>query len=245
MKRILFCSAFAFSAVFYSCSSSDDASDNLDDTPERYISSMQLISAQDASDNASLTINYDTEGKVTNVSDGTETSIMVYDDSDNLTTVTGESDPFSISELYQAPYDGYEVGEVLDYDNNGNPIKIRLFERDEDDNIIDEYVSDIYYDAKPNPFLHTLNAAGILDVLDNVELNFSSVPTSEEIVMAKLLLPVNNPKRFVIKNLEGEVIEDMVAAYVYDADGYPTSATFTETNSDGTFIYMATYNYLP
>jgi hypothetical protein len=243
MKKNLI-SAGALCLAFLSSCSSDSSSEDLPNN-EKYIHTVHTVDTENGTDET-LTVNYNTDGSVSNVSDGTESHSFVYNDSAQLTTVTGDSEPFSISEMYNAPYDGYEFGEVLQYDGNGNPKKLRLFQRDYDGSILDEYTSDITYDANANPFLHTLNKAGILDVLDNVEINFSSVPQVEELVIAKALLPVNNPKTATIKDVDGNVMDTLVANYVYDADGYPTSATFTHTDSDGSVsVSTATYTYMP
>src|SRR6478672_5054983 len=229
MKKITFILSMATFAALTSCTS-DSASDNLPDNA-KFIQSVHYVNTNEMSDEM-LTVNYNTDGTIANVSDGTESSVFVYD-SGNLTTVTGSSDNLSISEVYQAPYDGYEFGQVLDYDNNGNPTQLQLFERDEEGFIIGEYTGEITYDPQANPFLHTLDAGGILDVLDNVDVNFSAVPTSPELVAASQLLFVNNPKTFTLKNADNVVIATVAANYVYDAEGYPTSATFTSTDSEG------------
>lgn len=242
MKKNFFLAALLCGSVLISCSS-DDSSDNLSSNA-RYIKTVNVIDSENGF-NQTWTVNYDTDGRVKNITDGIELSTMVYNENNQLTTITGDSEPFSMSELYQAPYDGYEFGEVLNYDSNGNPKKLRLFSRDYEGTIEEEYVSDIYYDTQTNPFLHTLNKAGILEVLDNIDLNFSSVPTAQELIVAKVLLPVNNPKRFVVKTLSGEVKTETVANYVYNSDGYPTSATFTTTNEDGVSVASATYTYQP
>src|SRR4051812_15344169 len=99
MKKNFILAAFLSSALFISCSS-DDSSNNLSDTA-RYIKTVNVVSTDDAS-NDTMTVNYDANGRVTNVTDGTETSVFVYNDDNHLTTVTGDSDPLSMSELYQA-----------------------------------------------------------------------------------------------------------------------------------------------
>lgn len=243
MKKSLFCLSLATFAALTSCSS-DSSSENLPEN-EKYIHTVHVMNTGDGTDET-VTVNYNTDGSVSNVSDGTETSSFVYNDNNQLTTITGSSEPLSMSELYQSPYDGYEFGEVLQYDSNGNPKKLRLFERDYDGNIMAEYTSDITYDSQANPFLHTLEAGGILDVLDNVDINFSSVPTSDEIVAASQLLFVNNPKTFTLKDMDNNVIDTVVANYVYDSEGYPTSATFTHTDNSGNIsVSTATYTYMP
>ncbi|RZJ65313.1 MAG: hypothetical protein EOO50_14125 [Flavobacterium sp.] len=240
-KPLLFVSAFA-GILFASCGSDDSSSAVT--SVEKYISSVQTMNTDD--DVNMLNVTYNAAGQVTSVSDGENTNDLSYSGG-NLTTISGDSDPFQISELYQNPYDGYEFGEVLDYDNNGNPIKLRLFERDEETNeIIEEFEGFITYDNKPNPFWYTLQAAGIIDVLENVELNFSSVPQAEELIMAKQLLFKNNPKSFVLKHLNGTVASQVNATFVYGTDGYATSGTFTSSNEDGeTSSGSINFNYLP
>lgn len=242
MKKNLFLAALLCSATFISCSS-DDTTERLSESA-KYIKTVTITDTENQT-NETLTVNYDANGRVSNVTDGSDSSTLVYNDNNQLTTITGDSEPFSMSELYQAPYDGYEIGEVLEYDANGNPTKLRLFDRADNGMITDEYVSEIYYDSQTNPFLHTMEKAGLLNVFDRISLNFSAIPTSSELIAAKMLLPVNNPKRFVVKNLAGQTIENSVANYVYNADGYPTSATFTSTNEDGVSVASAIYTYLP
>ncbi|WP_294824593.1 hypothetical protein [uncultured Flavobacterium sp.] len=241
-----FLSALALAAVlaFTGCSDdSDDSNNPVNNSDKKYITHVTVISAEDDSDEAHLTVNYDGNGRVTSASDGDDTSVFAYQDGD-LANISGSSDVLTISELFVDPYDGYEVGEVLDYDNDGNPVELRLFERDWDGMIIAEYTATITYDQKPNPFYATLEAAGIIEVLNGVQLNFSATPQAEELVRAKLLLPVNNPKKVVIKNQAGQVTKQVVADYVYN-DNYPTTATFTETGEDGTYLYSATFAYRP
>ena len=73
-----------------------------------------------------------------------------------------------------------------------------------------------------------------------------SIPeNNSNIVVAKLLLPVNNPNHFVIKTLSGQVKAEVVATYVYNSDGYPTSATFTSTSEGDVSVSAATYTYQP
>lgn len=242
-KPLLFASLIA--GLCLSSCSSDDSPSPITST-EKYISSVSSTNSDNS--NNTLSVQYNSAGQVTSVSDGENISTFFYSGS-GLTTVSDNSgdDPFQISELYQDPYDGYEIGEVLDYDNNGNPIKLRLFERDEETNeIIEEYEGTITYDNKPNPFWYTLEAAGIIDVLENVELNFSATPQAQEIVMAKQLLFVNNPKSFVVKHLNGTIAAQVNATFVYGSDGYATSGTFTSSNEDGeSSSGSVMFNYLP
>ena len=56
----------------------------------KLITNLSVVSAQDASENQSVTINYNGNNQVANITDGVETSILVYDN-DNLTNVTRSS----------------------------------------------------------------------------------------------------------------------------------------------------------
>ncbi len=245
--KFLRVAALAVFIALTSCNKDDNASGNFEDAngnvAKKYIKKIQYTSTQDTSDNQTFTVNYDANGRVSNASDGMDTSVFVYDN-DNLANVTGNNDNLVVEEMFNSPYDGYEAGEVLEYDSKGNPVKVRLFERDDFTNdITDEFIGELTYDNKPNPFFYTMEAAGIIKVLDQVELNFSMVPQASEIVKAKMLLPVNNLSKMVVKTTGGAVMSTIKSDYVYDNDGYPTSATFTQTTDGETYISTATYTY--
>lgn len=239
-------------AVFMSCSE-DSATDEFNAANQnasvKLITNLSVVSAQDASENQSVTINYNGNNQVANITDGVETSILVYDN-DNLTNVTGEGETLNVEELYQSPYDAFETGEVLQYDSNMNPVSIRFLEEEFDffNNTMSvvEYYAEIEYDATPNPFFYTLEAAGIIDVLDNVDLNFSMDVQAPEIVQARLLLPTNNIKKITYKDEDLTPIYQIVANYVYDAQNYPSTGTVTSTDleDDTISVYTTTFTYM-
>ncbi|PIB33385.1 hypothetical protein BFP78_03750 [Gaetbulibacter sp. 5U11] len=239
-------------AVFMSCSE-DSATDEFNAANQnasvKLITNLSVVSAQDASDNQSVNINYNGNNQVANITDGVETSFLVYDN-DNLTNVTGEGETLNVEELYQSPYDAFETGEVLQYDSNMNPVSIRFLEEEFDFfnntmNVV-EYYAEIEYDATPNPFFYTLEAAGIIDVLDNVDLNFSMDVQAPEIVQARLLLPTNNIKKITYKDEDLTPIYQIVANYVYDAQNYPSTGTVTSTDleDDSISVYTTTFTYM-
>jgi len=239
-------------AVFMSCSE-DSATDEFNAANQnasvKLITNLSVVSAQDASENQSVTINYNGNNQVANITDGVETSFLVYDN-DNLTNVTGEGETLNVEELYQSPYDAFETGEVLQYDSNMNPVSIRFLEEEFDffNNTMSvvEYYAEIEYDATPNPFFYTLEAAGIIDVLDNVDLNFSMDVQAPEIVQARLLLPTNNIKKITYKDEDLTPIYQIVANYVYDAQNYPSTGTVTSTDlgDDSVSVYTTTFTYM-
>jgi len=237
-------------ALLFNCSS-DSSSDPSDPPTEisKFIQSVSVVSAQDPSENTTITVSYDTDLKVTSVTDGTQTSLFVYNNG-ALSNITGEGEPLNVMELYSQPQDAYEFGEVTQYDSNGNPFRVTLLDEEYDFNnntyTTVEYTAEITYDNTPNPYFYTLDAAGIIDALDNIELNFSSDVQNPMLVQARMLLPNNNPSMVTLRNPDGNIIATVDFEYVYDADNYPTSASVTAIDvvENETSIYTATYTYL-
>lgn len=241
-----FLSALAVVSFFaFTGCSDDDSSETLSNTTKRYIESLEVTSAEDVTKNRSLFITYDAEGRVNSATDNTDTILFTYNGT-ALTNITGGGEDVIMDDVTTTVYDGYEFGEVLDYDNEGNPISLRLFTRYEWDNTIEaSYVATVTYDQNPNPYFYTLEAAGLIEVLDNVDLNFSMTPESEQLIKAKLLLPVNNATKVVIRDEDTqEVREELTAVYQYNSASYPTSATITEKDNNN-FIhnFTAVYTY--
>lgn len=230
-------------------SSSEEFEDVNGNTTEKFISSISLVSAQDTDENAKVELYYDSEKRLSSVTDGSGMSEFVYDDK-GLTEVTseGNDDNFDMEELYKSPYDAFETGDVVAYDDNGNPSKILFFEEeynfDSDDFIRKQYSAELIYEATPNAYFHTLKAAGMIDVLDQVKLNFSMQPQAQEILKARTLLPNNNLSRITYKDEEGSVTFEIETFYTYDADNYPTQVTITSKSSEETKVYKINYEYL-
>ncbi len=249
----------AFLALVFLSSCSDSTSDEFNNiNPEavaRYIETIAMVSAQDAQENTTITVNYDGNNRVTNVTDGTETGLLVYEN-DDLSNVSGQGESFDIEELYQSPYDAFEVGEVLEYDNSGNPVRIKFLEYAYDwetnTEVTLDYTAIVTYDSRPNPYFYTLQAAGVIEVLDGVDLNFGMAPNAAEIVQARMLFPLNNITRIQYNDENGDPVYDVSIDYVYNSDNYPTTATVTGTSYDEDFegnpttteeFYSLTYTY--
>ncbi|MDY8135067.1 hypothetical protein [Aquimarina sp. 2201CG5-10] len=251
MKKLL-CLPVVFTFLMTSCDSdsvTDEFNNSNGDTAKKLIERIEFESAQIEEQDYDLTVEYDSNNRVISASNGIDTGVLVYEN-DELATVTGGEEPFSISELYQDPYDAFEKGEVLEYDQSGNPISISVLEYDyeyingEFVETVEEYIATISYDATPNPYFYTFEAAGLIEVMDRVQLNFSMMPQAPEIIRARALFPVNNPKSIVYRDENNEVVGEVKMDYVYDAENYPTSATFTvETEGDPTSVYSAKYFY--
>jgi hypothetical protein len=222
-------------SILTSCneeSVSDDFEEVNGDVAVKLMESISVSDAEDSSDNTTVTMYYTNDGKLNTISDGSETNVFVYDNDNKLTRITSDGDNLNMEELYESPYDAFDTGEVVEYDDNNNPKKIEfLVEECIDDYWCDEYEVKIYtaelsYDDAHNPFYHTFNAGGIIDVLDNVELNFGS-SQSPEIVKVKDLFPMNNLSQIIYKNEEGDPLVSLNINFSYDDENYPTSATIT------------------
>lgn len=249
--------SFLFLIVLLGCSdsSSDEFNDANPDAVARYIETISIVSAQDASENTTITVNYDANGRVSNVTDGVDTSLFVYSNGE-LSNISGQGENLNVEELYESPYDAFETGIVNQYDSNGNPVNITFYEYEYDWQTDTEeqvaYTAVVSYDSNPNPYFYTLDAAGIIDALDQVDLNFSVNVTSPEIIQARALFPLNNVSSITYRDEDGNVVYEIEADYVYNSVDYPTSATVTGTSYDEDFngnsisetsIYSATYTY--
>lgn len=222
-------------SIVISCSKesvSDDFEEVNGDVAVKLMESISVSDTEDSSENTTVTMYYTNDGKLNTISNGSETNVFVYDNDNKLTRITSDGDNLNMEELYESPYDAFDTGEVVEYDDNNNPKKIEfLVEECIDDYWCDEYEVKIYtaelsYDDAHNPFYHTFSAGGIIDVLDNVELNFGS-SQSPEIVKVKDLFPMNNLSQIIYKNEEGEPLVSLNINFSYDDENYPTSATIT------------------
>lgn len=254
--KLKFLSIFALALLCcFSCSDDSTSDSFIDDNPDaisQLISSISVVSAQDPSENRTITINYDTDNRVTNVSDGVDTGIFAYENGD-LANVASNGDVFSVDELYEAPYDAFETGEVITYNSDGNPVLLRFFETEFDWDlnmeVTEEYRAEIEYETQLNPYFYTIQAAGGIEIMDNVQFNFSANPNAPQIVQAATLFPSKNIKKMTYRDLDGNVLAEVTADYVYNANNYPTSGTVTATefddfDGDSTSIFSLTYSYL-
>ncbi|AUC80677.1 hypothetical protein [Lacinutrix sp. Bg11-31] len=253
MKKAFYFITLLCTAMLVTNCSEDSATDEFNNTngnvATKLVQSISVVSAQDAQENKNIALSYNTNGSLNTISDGVETSIFVYSNGD-LSNITGNGDNLNIEELYDSPYDAFETGNVLNYDNNGNPKKIEFYEEEYDFNTnsytTEIFTADITYDNTHNPYFYTLQAGGIIEVLDGVQLNFSVNPQVPEIVQARLLLPVNNPSQIVYKNAQGEIIYTITVNYVYDSENYPTSATITAISTEDSqqSTYSTVFEYV-
>ncbi len=185
-----------------------------------------------------MNMTYTPDGKLSSIIENNGATTFSHNSSGNLTSISSQGDVLDIQELYNGPQEGYEIGRVLSYNAEGNPSKLEIFE---DGPGSDVAIADILYDPNPNPYFKTMEAAGIIDVLNNVEVSFNT--SNSNILQARLLLPTNNIKTIIAKDFDGRTVYEMQATYVYDADSYPISANITEIVDGDVTTTQVTYSY--
>tara|TARA_B110000261_G_C13007995_1_gene326931 strand:- start:264 stop:1025 length:762 start_codon:yes stop_codon:yes gene_type:complete len=252
MKKLI----YLFIYLLIVACSGDSVSEEFDNTngnvQEKLISSIALISNQDSQENGVISLSYNSDGSLNTINNGTETQIFIYNDNNELTNVSGGGDNLNVLELYESPYEVFETGEVVVYDDNGNPQDIEFYEEEEVyDNdtgnyyyVTKIYTAEITYDNTHNPYFYTLEAAGIIEVLDGVQLDIGVNAQLPEIVQARMFFPLNNPSQINYKNEEGQILFTTNANYVYDDENYPTSATITNVKNDEVTTYSAIFQYV-
>lgn len=198
----------------------------------------RIVARNSSGEQEIINFNYNGDNKLSSIYDGYETMSFNYDSNGNL--IEGDSqleNDFTVSEFYKAPYDVFDKGEVLEYDDNNNPSKVLVFEYGYNSN---SFIGDIFYDPNPNPFFYTLKSASIIDVLDNVQLNFGY--QNAEIVKARNLLPNNNVRGMIFKNQEGITTHEVQFDFEYDDDGYPIrSEIFIYQKGESSISYIDYY----
>lgn len=223
-KSLVLALGLSFFAV--SCSSDDGFDDANGNTIKKYISQ---ISTQGEGDTSITTIAYSADGKVLTATNDLEVKYFSYFNDGRLQKISGGGDNFMTSEIINEIHAAYEIGDVLEYDQKGNPTILEIYDNDQYGNQMSSKAY-LTYDTKPFTFYHTLDAAGIIDVLYDVRLQFY---TPTEIVMAKKLLPVYNPIKAVIKDNANQEIGTITVDYTYDTDNYPSKATIISIDDEG------------
>ncbi|MGJ5640799.1 hypothetical protein [Formosa sp. S-31] len=229
-------------------STSDEFEEANGDVKEKLLKSVTVNSNGDYNESRTITLTYNNQGALSTISNGEESSVLIYENN-SLTNITGGGESASIEDISDSPYDAFETGIPLEYDNNGNPTLIEFIEESYDyetDSYYNKvYTAEVSYDKAPNPYYYTLESAGIISAMDKIKLNFS-LTSSPELVKAKSLFPVNNPSQIIYKNNEGDLLLTLTANYDYDDEQYPETATITavSTEYNETSIVTAIYSYL-
>jgi len=239
MKKILL---FVLFASIISCNSDDGFKDANGNAAKRYLTKATTNGTNFS--NVS-TVTYDANKKVLTASDGETIKSFIYTNNGDLDRIVGGGESLFSSEVLGVIHDAYEIGKVLQYDSKGNPTVLELIDYDDYYGEMNIYTATISYDDKPFMFYYTMEAAGIVKVLKDTRLNFSSVPSSPQIVMAKMLLPVNNPIRAIIRDDNNVEKARVDVTYSYDSTNYPTSSNVVSNSGNEVNQYTVNYEYLP
>lgn len=217
----------------------DDFNDANGSVVKKYISQVTVHNQTNGSTNIA-TVSYDSKGKVTSVSEGSQTKYFSYDDNRNLERVSGNGEKLERGEVVGEIQNAYEIGNVLQFDNKGNPTVLELYDKDYSYGSDTTYIATLTYDDKPFTCYYTLDAAGIIDVLYDVRLQFHM---PEKIRKARELLPLNNPIKGIVKDKQGNEVLRVTVDYHYDKDNYPDTASMLVVNDEGraetsTIVYI-------
>lgn len=227
-------------------SSSDEFEDANGQVEVRLMESITASSNEMMSEKETVNFFYDANNRLTKVASGDQFTSFYYDKG-NLANMKGDGDLFNVEELFKSPYDAFDTGEVITYDDSGNPKEVKFMVVEYDEESWDEYVvpytAVLSYDDKPNPYFHTLKAAGLIDVLDKIKLNFEMNANSAKLVQARMLLPVNNLSRIEYKDENGQTVATVRIEYNYDATNYPKSAAVTVLVDGDLEAYTVNYLY--
>lgn len=251
-KTIYLITVFTISLIATSCND-DSATDEFEkvngNVKDKRITSILLSDSENSEHNQKIIMSYNSNGTLNTISKDEENSIFIYD-GDQLTDIAGSEGNITIEDLYESPYQAFETGTVLSYDDNGNPKKIQFpqyeYDSSVNDNVLKNYTAEVTYDDAHNPYYSTLKSGGIIAILDKVKFNFNPNPQSEDIVMARTLLPNNNPSQVTYKDEEGNIVFSATVNYLYDEDNYPTSAiiTFVSLEDNNTDSISVVYTYI-
>ncbi|WP_417799440.1 hypothetical protein [Tenacibaculum sp.] len=253
MKKLKYVFAIGLGvALLTSCNSS--ASDDFDEVNGEAKKKRLKTVAATNQENETITTQfmYNAEKELVSISgtNGTDATLINYNNDGSTIKVTADSDPsesLSIEELYQSPYNIYETGITLEYDSNKNPSKVlfqvEVYDWETEMNVIESYTAEMFYDNKPNMYFSTLEAAGVIEILDGVDVSFGVNPQASEIIKARKLLALNNVTKVIYKDADDNVVGTLTVEYTYDSDGYPLTGKGLAVGSKESIAINATYSY--
>jgi hypothetical protein len=241
MKRSpLFISILFTVLLFSSCSQSLDSDFNEANGQivKKHIVKVQIFNPDNMKEHLTYVIEYDKKNKVESISDGTSSGLLLFNTQDELNRVESDEKSFDINKLFLTPYDAFEYGNVLEYDDNLNPKIIEVFEDGFDSEILTGVIS---YEDMPNPYFYTLEAAGIIDVHEKIDFNFGF--SKPNIVNASLLLPNNNISSMIFKDNEGNTVYELNNDCTYDDNDYLIRADANIVTDNEIYNYTVLYSY--
>ena len=109
-KEFFFLGAALSVVIFFGCRKSSTEEEFIAanvPVAKKYINHFQVFSDDNKFDNATYTVNYDSDGRVSSVTDGNTSGFNQYNGSNELSSVSTDRTAFNMSELYQAPYSAF------------------------------------------------------------------------------------------------------------------------------------------
>lgn len=235
-KMSILAIALSFSSIITSCS--DTVSNEFDEVNgDVEKKKLKKIITNEEGVELTTVFFYDTEGKLDKIegSNGAESTTIEYTNTGSFVnaSTTGINEALNLDDLYNTPYQIFNTGEVLDYDENNNPSKIlykhKVYDFNSNSYQTVELVAELTYDDAPNFYFATLESAGIIDILDGVQLELSSATQPSELINARRLLPLNNLRTINYDDMDNNRVASLEINYTYDADNYPTKASIIAT----------------
>ncbi|MDR2222263.1 MAG: hypothetical protein LBE34_05930 [Flavobacteriaceae bacterium] len=241
MRKEMFAALLALGLIGVSCSSDDSSSNNGNGTRPnqhiKYITNVDTFYLEDGvmEQDSKVVMQYSTANRLESMQstelgsedepNNTGNIKFVYGASSKLEKVGEASELKLVSDMLLYKNDAYKMGKVLKYDNRKNPIEILVYNEEKEQDILK-----VTYDEKPFFAFHTLRAAGIIEAIDGVSLNFAAPSTPPQLKLAKELIPTNNPVALQIIDHTGRVLTDLKITYQYDDKNYPKVAVMHATH---------------
>lgn len=243
MKRIVL-GVFALSVLSFVGCSSDDNNSSIPKPNEhvKYLATITGYDVEDISEKLVTTFSYSDKNKLVSLKSyevGYETDSdavsFTYGQDGRLENVSDGAEVTLISSILPYKDEAYKIGKVLTYDSNANPSILQVYYEEYNEkthkNETKQGTITIKYDNKPFFAFHTLRAAGIIQALDGVKLNFNAPTEAPQLKLAKELLPNTNPINVVFTLEDGTEVTSSTITYTYDNEGYPTEFTVVQVDT--------------
>lgn len=252
MKKSVLTVGVSLLVIAFAGCSKDSSSKKAD--PNEYIKYITKISGHELSDTNYQSIvhfTYDERNRMVNmissqlkdgVEDDFETNSFSYEQSGKLDKVSSGNTETLVSTILPNKDEAYKIGKVLAYDSYLNPSKLMFFYDEflgKGNTVVKQGTVDIKYDDKPFFAFHTFRAAGIIQALDGIKLNFASPTQAPQLKLAKEIMPNTNPIEITYKNEEGVVLSHINITINYDTENYPVSSEVRNTKKTRSFNFQS------
>lgn len=237
MKRIIL-GVLTLSVLSFVGCSSDDNNSSIPKPNEhvKYLATITGYNVNDPSDKTITAFNYSDKNKLVSLNmyevgyeNEADTFDFIYGKDGRLEQATDGYKPLLVSTGLGFKDEAYKIGKVVAYDSNANPAKLQVYYDEYNEkthkNETKQGTVTIKYDNKPFFAFHTLRAAGVIQALDGVKLNFNAPTEAPQLKLAKELLPNTNPINVVFYLEDGTELTNSTITYTYDNEGYPTEFT--------------------